>query len=315
MKEYAMQIVRQAASRGRPAAYQEALMREYIQLQVLKELEQAGAFSQVAFMGGTALRFIYGSQRFSDGVDLSAAKGSYRRFSEDVDLTLEKGGHEFASWMQGVQTRLQRAGFDARSKWNTSSTVIKGEVIVPGVLKELGLAAMKDQKLVVKVELDSNPPAGAGFQSHTIRRPQEIAVRCHDLPSLMAGKISALVTRPFVKARDWYDFVFFCDHIEKGINPNLELLRNRLAQHERLTGQKAWPAEEWFGHVKARVQDKAFPASLADGLRGFLEDPEAASFYSQENLLRTIEQVQQVQQRETRMEAQQSIGRMNPPAL
>ena len=47
------------------------------------------------------------------------------------------------------------------------------------------------------------------------------------LPSLMSGKVHALLCRGYIKGRDRYDLVRY---VSKKITPNIDLLHNALAQ-------------------------------------------------------------------------------------
>ena len=75
MKEYLAQIVRAAPTlvQGRNMA------REYLQARILGVLQRAGAMIPLAFHGGTALRFLFGSTHYSEDLDfaLERASGEY----------------------------------------------------------------------------------------------------------------------------------------------------------------------------------------------------------------------------------------------
>ena len=72
MRDYLRQIL--AGARGDAGGTR--LVREYLQARMLQGLQEAGAFTDWAFLGGTALRFLY----------------SIPRFSEDLDFSLERRG-------------------------------------------------------------------------------------------------------------------------------------------------------------------------------------------------------------------------------
>lgn len=294
LKQFAIAQVQKAADRGRSRIYQEGVLRECVQMSVLRTLSEKGAFSHIAFMGGTALRFLYRSRRFSDGVDLAATSDRFRRFSEDVDLTLEEGAHDFGTWIEAAGRQLEQAGFEGvKFSVNLKTTVVKAELVLPGLLREAKLASMKEQKLMVKVEMDTNPPVGAGFQQTMITSPDSpIAVRCHDLPTLMAGKIAALVMRPYIKARDWYDLDFYSDYLERGVRPNLALLQDAIRQNSARTKQPEWAAAEWLLHVERRLRGKEFPESLSEGIRGFLEDAVQAESLTRDRLLQVVDRIE-----------------------
>lgn len=83
------------------------------------------------------------------------------------------------------------------------------------------------QKIKIKVEVDTNPPDGGIENVDVVSFPQDFNVATLDIPSLMAGKIHAILCRSFEKGRDWYDLNWY---ITNKISPNLELLKNALFQ-------------------------------------------------------------------------------------
>ena len=91
-----------------------------------------------------------------------------------------------------------------------------------------------DQKITIKLEVDANPPAGAGFEYTYKDFPTDFEVCHQDLSSNFALKIHALLCRPYFKGRDWYDFNWY---IRQGVSPNLPHLRNALVQYGLWEGQ------------------------------------------------------------------------------
>jgi hypothetical protein len=212
------------------------ILREYLQAFALRSLHESLAFRGLSFVGGTALRFAY---------DLP-------RFSLDLDFSLEDDQHyEPEKWLGKLRRDLGYAGFDAEvSPLRDRRTVNGAWVKVAGILPEAGLAAMPNQKLWIKLEIDTNPPRGAVTVREVVNRHFMIALRHHDLPSLMAGKIHALCTRRYPKGRDWYDLLWYRTP-SPPVDPNLSLLQSALDQTQR---ENSWPASEWEDHVLRRLQ-------------------------------------------------------------
>ena len=67
MKEYLRQLTESTTD----AIARNALAREYLQARVLEALQEAGTFMRWAFVGGTALRFLFSIPRFSEDLDFS----------------------------------------------------------------------------------------------------------------------------------------------------------------------------------------------------------------------------------------------------
>lgn len=245
------------------------LLREYIQAYILRSLHESEAFVNLSFVGGTALRFAF----------------NLPRFSEDMDFSLENNqGYHPVSWMKKLKNDLSRAGFNASVQWNDTKTVHNAWVKVEDLLKEAGLAVMSNQKLSVKLEINTSPPDGAVYNKVIITRHILFSLRYHDLPSLMAGKIHALVTRKYMKGRDWYDLLWYRGHRPRP-EPNLTLLQNALDQTE---GPGAFKTENWKGYLIEKIKTLNYK-KLADDVRPFLERPDEVELIKAENFLSVLE--------------------------
>ena len=97
---------------------------------------------------------------------------------------------------------------------------------------EMANKVPRGQNLKIKLEIDTDPPAGFATRARYLLRPIPFAVRVLELPDLFAGKMHALLFRRWVnrvKGRDWYDFVWFVAY-----HPVLHL--HHLEQRMRQTG-------------------------------------------------------------------------------
>ena len=237
------------------------VLREYLQAQVLRSLHESGAFTCLSFVGGTALRFVY----------------NLRRFSEDLDFSVEEAeGYTPQPWLARLDRSLRLAGYDATVTWNDRKTVNTAWIRFGGLLHKLDLAAQPLQKLAVKVEIDTRPPAGAVTERVVIQRHTMVALQHHDLPSMMAGKLHAIVTRPRTKGRDWYDLMWYLARVPP-VLPNTTLLQNALEQ----TGAAA-PDTPWNRLVREAIDAADLDAARRD-VAPFLEHPEEADWITPEH--------------------------------
>ena len=245
------------------------VLREYVQASVLRSYHESEAFQSISFVGGTALRFLYGLQRFS----------------EDLDFALETAhGYSPDDWVAKLRRDLGFAGFDASVTWNDRETVHVGWVRIAGLLSEAGLAPLPDQKLSVKLEIDTRPPEGARTENRVVNRHFLVAFRHHDLSSLMAGKIHALAARAYTKGRDWYDLLWYRAQ-SPPVDPNLQLLQEALDQTEGAGTHEASDWRQIIGSALDRLDVRNVRADVAP----FLERNEEADLLSEENLRQMLE--------------------------
>lgn len=250
MKEQALALAQAAANRGQALN----TLREYLQALVLRSFHESEAFRCVAFVSGTALRFLHGLPRFS----------------EDLDFSLvSPDGYAGQAWMAKVKRDLALAGFTPEVTWNERKTVHTAWVRLRGLLHDAGLSPLADEKLAIKVKVDTRPPAGGRCDRQIVTRHISFLLQYHDPPSLMAGKVHALLTRHYAKGRDWYDLVWYLSQ-RPPVTPNLALLQNALDQTQ---GADRVDARRWREEVMDRLAAIDIKALLED-VGPFLERPQ-----------------------------------------
>jgi len=243
------------------------IARQYLQREILASLAGSEAFQSLAFVGGPCLRFLH---------DL-------KRYSEDLDFSMESADYyEPYRWMENVRLALVHQGFTVEVSWRERRAVDFGWVKVSGLLQELSASGRKSQNLSIKVEVDRNPPSGARCETTALSSPRLIAIRHHDLPSLMAGKLNAVLSRPYAKGRDWYDLLWY---LATRIEPNLAMLENGLVQSPSALCNEA---QEWRRGVMGCLQALDWQAILQD-VRPFLEEPSEFNTFTPDILRGMIE--------------------------
>ena len=248
MKDHALRLAREAGrAQGRN------LLREYLQARILETLQRVGATGSLAFCGGTALRFLY---------DLP-------RYSEDLDFALEtnRDAYDIERWQTEVVRQFRREGHEIEAALRDSGAVHAAWLRFSGLLHQARLSPHPTEKLAIRIEVDTNPPAGAVVETRTIRRHVALRLRHHDRASLLAGKLHAILQRPYVKGRDAYDLFWYL--ADPGWpSPNLALLNAALRQTDGRTAPLT--ANNWPGAVARRLDSVSWERVAAD-VRPFLE--------------------------------------------
>jgi len=249
MKDFLRQLVGDAsiARQGRN------VVREYLQARLLQALQHSGAMIPLAFHGGTALRFLY----------------AIPRYSEDLDFALEQHTelYDFRKYLRAVQGELQAEGYQIDIRVNDSRIVHSALIRFPGLLYELGLSPHSTEVLAVKIEVDTNPPSGAGLTTTVVRRHILLNLSHHNRSSLLAGKLHAVLQRSYAKGRDIYDLLWYLSD-PNWPEPNLALLNNALAQSD-WSGAEVTEAN-WRQIVWERLVGLDW-SSIVQDVRPFLE--------------------------------------------
>jgi hypothetical protein len=244
-------------------------LRELLQREILAGLHRAESFRNIAFVGGTCLRLLHGLHRFSEDLDFSFIDGGDASFLTVLPAALRK--HLAGSGFDDVEITTSDSPGAVTSIW----------IKFPGLLHEMGASPMATQKLSIKLEIDQNPPAGAGLETKVKSTPTLMAITVHDMPSLMAGKLHAILARPYTKGRDWYDLLWYCG---KAVEPNTELLTAALAQRP---SEYCWKGVEWRKGALAAVEECDWKAVIQD-VSPFLENAADRNLLNKETMLAVL---------------------------
>jgi len=266
MKDHLLQTVL-----AQPVEQRLNLAREYLQLYLLRLMNDAGRTGDLAFVGGTALRLLH----------------RLPRFSEDLDFCYEplpkRAKFDAAHLFDTIERGLSKAGYDVTVKAKPERTVANAFFRFQGLPRQAGWSRDPQIALSIKIEVDLRPPRGANVETTLVQRFFPVSLRHYDLPSLFAGKLHAILARRWVKGRDWFDLVWYLTE-RKGLEPNLGLLANALTQ----TKTAALPRDGWRAAVKQRLETLDWKAVVTD-LRPFIERQRDLEVLSKEAVHKLLE--------------------------
>ena len=218
------------------ARQEEQALREILQEVALYALWRAGFFEVAAFQGGTCLRILQGLPRFSEDLDFILREPDPGFAWSPYFTTLVDVLAEF-----GVQGELVDRGKMDRA---VRQALLKQNSI--GRQLDLSFYRGDGRKLKIKLEIDTAPPAGSGFAYRYLDFPLDFEVCTQDLASNFALKIHALLCRPWLKGRDWFDFGWY---IRQGVSPNLPHLTAALRQYGPWRNMEEVVDQPWLDRV------------------------------------------------------------------
>jgi predicted nucleotidyltransferase component of viral defense system len=202
---------------------EDPVQKEYAIKEILQEIAlyglwMTGFFELAAFQGGTSLRILHGMPRFS----------------EDLDFILKEPdpGFEWSVYLNGMVACFEEFGLTveildkSRMDQRIKKALLKDSST--GLQFNLNFSSGRLRKIQkIKFEIDVNPPEYSNFEYTYLDFPLDFEVCHQDLPSNFALKLHAMLCRPYVKGRDWYDFNWY---IKKNVPPNLGHLESALDQ-------------------------------------------------------------------------------------
>lgn len=265
MREYLLELV------AKHGGYNERLniMREYLQAYILRLMHDAGAFRRIAFVGGTALRFLHALPRFSEDLDFSA---------------VEPAPGAFPALLKKLKDGLELAGYQTAIVYDDQKTVLTASIKFQGLLQAAGMTGHKTQLLSIKIEIDSNPPAGAGLEARLVNKYFPVAFQAYDIPSLFAGKLHCVYTRKCLKGRDYFDIGWYLSKWPD-LKPNLVMLGNALKQS---SWKGEFPEEATWRKMLYEKTAAADWQKVKRDVENFLETPGDRDIFTKENILGLI---------------------------
>jgi len=267
--------------------YAQAL-REIMQEIALLGLWRGKFFEKAAFYGETALRILYGLDRFSEDLDFSLlgpdAAFDLSRYSASLERELAAFGFDVQveKRNKAIKTAVQSAFIKANTV-NQLLVIKTGEKIIRQI--------PTGQTVKIKIEIDTDPPAGFVTQSKYLLQPIPFSVRSYALPDLFAGKMHALLCRRWknrVKGRDWYDLVWYCSH-----HPRLHLAH--LAERMRQSGH--WDQGENLSAAlfEERLQQCIAATDLVQAKQDvlpFVRNPQALDVWSADFFTELVKRIE-----------------------
>lgn len=249
------------------------IAREYLQARILGGLQRAGAMTALAFQGGTCLRLIFGLPRYS----------------EDLDFALERQppGYSLRGCLRTLRAELAAEGYRVDLRIRERDAVHSALVRFGGILHGIGISPRRTEVLAVRVEVDTRPPAGGTTDVSLVRRHEVLRLFHHDRASLLAGKLHAVLQRPYTKGRDLYDLIWYLSDPDWP-PPNLDLLNASLRQTQ-WRGPELTP-NTWRTAVASRLEALDWDRAAAD-VRPFLERLDDAALVTKDNALRLLARV------------------------
>ena len=262
-------------------------LREILQDIALLGLWRSKVFEKAAFYGGTALRVLYGLDRFSEDMAFSLLEPSvtFDITSFTAFLEREINGFGFDIQIEKIDKATQTPVQSAFLKANTRTQLL---VIETG--EEIVKAIPKGRILKIKLEVDTDPPTGFATQTRYLLQPIPFSVRAFVLPDLFAGKMHAILCRRWkgrVKGRDWYDLVWYAAH-----HPELHLFH--LEQRMRQTGdwkEDAPLTSERFKDLLIHAINSLNVEQARKEVEPFVKNPETLSIWSQEFFLDIVSRI------------------------
>lgn len=265
---------------------EDPVQKEYAIKEILQEIAlyglwMTGFFELAAVQGDTSLRILHGMPRFS----------------EDLDFILKEPdpGFEWSVYLNGMVACFEEFGLTveildkSRMDQRIKKALLKDSST--GLQFNLNFSSGRLRKIQkIKFEIDVNPPEYSNFEYTYLDFPLDFEVCHQDLPSNFALKLHAMLCRPYVKGRDWYDFNWY---IKKNVPPNLGHLESALDQWGPWKNMGNPVDIKWLKTQLAIKTEAIDWKETAEDVRAFVMPLEQHSLnlWSREYFMHKIEQI------------------------
>lgn len=263
-------------------------LREILQELALLGLWRSKFFEHAAFYGGTALRVLYGLDRYSEDIDFS--------------LLAPDPGFSLGQYGESLLREIGSFGFSVEFEHRepTQQTAIESAFLKAHTLKQLLVIEADAERfpglhlgsaLRIKLEVDTDPPGGFETESRYLLQPIPFAVRVYSLPDLFAGKLHAILCRRWqtrVKGRDWYDLVWYV-----GRHPQVRL--RHLGERMRQSGDYRDEMPLTRGRLMELLRqavDQLDVGRAQDDVVRFVRDPRTIDVWSRDFFREVVQRIE-----------------------
>jgi len=262
-------------------------LREIFQEIVLCGLWRAKFWEKAAFYGGTALRVLYGLERFSEDLDFSLLVPG-KRF--DLSTYCKAVENELEAWGFTVQVEMKRKSAQSAIHSAFFKADTRKQLLTIGVEQRIVTLIPNRSRLKIRIEVDTDPPPGFSTETRFLLQPIPFSVKVYDLPSMFAGKAHALICRRWrtrVKGRDWYDFVWY---VRRKTPLDLPHLENRMRHSGHYNAKDPLDEKTFKTIFRERIEELDVAAARSEFER-FLVDPSTVQAWSREFFFSLVEMI------------------------
>jgi predicted nucleotidyltransferase component of viral defense system len=251
-------------------------LHEVMQQIALAGLYRGGFFDKAAFYGGTCLRIFYGMQRFSEDMDFSLLQA-------DETFCLENYFDAITAEFKTVGREITITKKEKKTQANIESAFLKDTTEI------YNLQFSTEKNVKIKIEVDTQPPAGFATEYKLLMLPFSFMVRCYTLPDLYAGKMHALLFRNWknrTKGRDWYDFEWY---VRNNIALNFNHLQKRTEQINAINETEFTPVI--FKKMLNERIEKTNIEAVKNDVRSFIKNPAEMDIWSTDYFLQLVDMI------------------------
>lgn len=262
----------------RSANEYENALKEIIQEISLLGLWRSKFFEKAAMYGGSALRILYGLDRFSEDLDFSLLK-------KDANFSIREYGKAVEQELKGFGLAAVIEQKKKSVDSNIESAFIKAGTLQNMILIDVPKAAIQklhsEKMMKIKLEIDIDPPGGFGIEAKYLFLPVPFSINVFTQANLFAGKLHAVLCRSWgarVKGRDWYDLIWY---VARDIPVHVRHLEQRMKQTRHLDAHASLDETLLKKMLLEKIAAVDFKNATKD-VENFLKDTSSLKLWSKQ---------------------------------
>ena len=199
--------------------FRESILKEYLQYKILNSIFNSQYAAKLAFLGGTALRIVYGSSRFSEDLDFDNFALTEAEFT-DLSLIIQKD-----LTLEGLEVEVN----------TVTKNAYRIKIRIPRLLFDSGLSEMSEHRILIQV--DTVPQNFDYIPDKPLLNKFDVFTQINAVPKdlLLAQKIFASVNRKRIMGRDFFDIVFLYGI---GASPDFAYLKKNIGVGDEVALKK-----------------------------------------------------------------------------
>lgn len=247
-------------------------LNESLQKIALLGLWRSKFFEIAAFYGGSCLRILYGSERFSESLNFSLLH-SYPKL-------------DASEYMHAIKVELESFGLGVTVEPVEKTEEVLKQIFTVGLPKEA-------KNLSIKIAINLDPHFQIFTDQRYVLEPIPFSVRSFSEPDLFVNHLFDRILSPpkkAVKGRDWFDFIWFIQH---RIPVHLKKLEERLKQN----GQEKESQELTEQNLKSLLESRIAALDVEQAkkdARAFIQNSSAIEVWSKELFLDLVQNIHTV---------------------
>ena len=181
------------------------VLTEYLQYEMLDSIFKQKGSAKLSFIGGTAIRIVYGGNRFSEDLDFDNFGLSFADFQKVLKISVED---------------MRNKGFKIDIRF-VKKKAYHAYVKFPDLLFENNLSKHVDKKILVRVDAVRKKkiiqPTIFVLDGFSVYKK----ILVNPMAVILSQKIIAILGRKRTKGRDFFDVCFLLSRV----NPNYKYLK------------------------------------------------------------------------------------------